>query len=229
MRLSTSGTQIIGFLFIFLLSLGTDHAQEADSRLDKFFNRFLDQRFAEHPLEATELGQHRFDDRLDDLSPGALKRSIEHLRATARALPREVDYRKLSRNGQIDYEILAQDLERSIWLEENTHPFEDDARIYNRFISDSVFLLLTQWRLPRETNIANAISRIRQIPNVIAAAELNLKHPHRPALETAIRQNRGSIAFYEKDIFQLAGETAQMQSLQGASSRAAEALRKYQT
>src|ERR1043165_634906 len=119
MRLSTSGTQLIAATFIFLLGLGTDHAQEADSQLDQFFHQFLDQRFAEHPLEATELGQHRFDDRLDDLSPGALSRSLEHLRATSRALPRQVDYQKLSRNGQIDYEIFAQDLGRSIWLEEN--------------------------------------------------------------------------------------------------------------
>jgi len=182
-----------------------------------------------HPLEATELGDHRFDSRLDDLSPDALKRSLAHLEQTLKQLPRQVKYASLDRDGQIDYEILEHDLQRAIWLQVNTKQFENDARIYNRYISDSVFLLLTQSRLPGETNIANAIGRIREIPAVIAAAKQNLKHPHRPALETAIRQNRGSIAFYQKDLFKMTEGSPQTSKLQAEAARAAASLKEYQT
>lgn len=61
-----------------------------------------------------------------------------------------------------------------------------DPRVYNAYISDSVYLLLAQSTLPKETNIANCRSRMDQIPRVIAAAKENLQHPARPLLETAI-------------------------------------------
>ena len=59
-------------------------------------------------------------------------------------MPRKIDHAKLSRGGQIDFEIFKHDLTRSLWLAENSDPFEDDPRIYNEYISDSVYLLLTQ-------------------------------------------------------------------------------------
>src|SRR5882672_2469850 len=148
-------------------------ALAADSQLESFFRRYLDERFALHPMEATQLGDHRFDDKLDDLSPAALERSLQHLKKTRAQLRKEIDRTKLSRDGQIDFDIFDHELESSIWLHENTKPFADNPRAYNEYISDSVFLLLTQSRLPKETNIANAIARMKQIPNVVAAAKVN--------------------------------------------------------
>ena len=42
-----------------------------DAKLAAFFTAYLDAEFARHPLAATRAGDHRFDDRLDDLSPAA--------------------------------------------------------------------------------------------------------------------------------------------------------------
>ena len=63
---------------------------------------------------------------------------------------------KLSRAGQIDFEILQQDLERRLWLAENTRPFESDPRIYSSYINDSTYLILTQSTQPLETNVASS-------------------------------------------------------------------------
>ena len=106
--------------------------------------------------------------------------------------------------GQIDFDIFRNELVYSLWLAENLRPFERDARVYNDRISDSTFLLLTQSTLAKETNVANCIARMAQIPQVVVAAKESLRNPTRPILETAIRQNRGAIAYYEKGIFQLA-------------------------
>jgi len=211
-----------------LYTAGSLNAAEAEDKLNAFFKEYLEQRFVLHPVDATHLGDHRFDHLLDDLSPSARARSLAHTRTTLAALPKAAKYSELSRDGQIDYEIFRHDLITSIWLEENTKPFEEDPRLYNRYISDSVFLLLTQSRLPAETNIANCIARIRQIPKIIAAARENMREPHRPALETAIRQNRGSIGFYERDLFKMTGQTPQLPALKAEADRAAEVLREYQ-
>src|SRR5439155_1948286 len=210
------------------IGYGMSHAQEADSKLEDFFRQYLEQQFRFHPLDATRLGDHRFDHLMDDLSSDARARALVHTRKTLEELPKQVKYAQLSRDGQIDFEILQHELLTSIWLEENTYPFEENPRLYNEYLSDSVFLLLTQSRLPKETNIANCLARMARLPEVTAAAKANLRNPPRPVLDTAIRQNRGAISFYEKDIFELIGDSPQLAALKSASERAATVLKEYQ-
>ena len=203
-------------------------AQDQDARLYGFFQQYLDAHFREQPMEATRLGDHRFDNLLDDLSRPAREAWLAHARQTLEALPRQADYARLSRAGQIDFEIFQQDLTRSIWLAQNTRPFEEDPRVYGDYISDSVYLLLTQSTLPPETNIANCLARMALIPRVVAAARENLRNPARVCLETAIRQNQGAIGFYERDLFRFAGKTPQLTTLKSAAARVADCLRGYQ-
>ncbi len=200
----------------------------AEARLTNFFRRYLDERFAMHPLEATQLGDHRFDHLLDDLSPAALERSLDHLKKTRSTLPKEINRRQLSRGAQIDFEIFEHELEASIWSRENLNRFAQDPRTYNEYIGDSVFLLLTQSRLPKETNVANSIARMRQMPKIVAAAKQNLRNPPRPVLENAIRQNKGSIGFYQRDLFELVGETEQSSLLKAEAARVVPVLQDYQ-
>lgn len=217
------------FLTFVLTCLVSQVLAQEDAALEQYFHRYLEVHFEQQPLEATSLGDHRFDHLLDDLSRPALERNLQFTRSTLKELPKKIDYKKLSRNAQIDFEIFQHDLERSLWLDENTRPFETNPRLYNQYISDSVFLLLTQSRLPKETNIANCISRIGQIPKIVAAARENLKNPPRPVLETAIRQNKGSIAFYEQDIFEFIGDSPQKQELQAACAKVIPVLKEYQS
>ena len=203
-------------------------AQDMDKKLNAFFRDYLETEFRDQPLEATQLGDHRFDSQLDDLSHEAIEARRVRAGETLAALPQRIEYAQLSRNSQIDYEIFRQDLTRSIWLAENLHPYEEDPRVYGEYLSDSVYLLLTQSTLPKETNIANCLARMELIPRVVAAAKDNLRHPARPLLETAIRQNRGSIAFYEKDIFEFAGKTPQLAALKASAQRVAACLKDYQ-
>ena len=199
-----------------------------DEKLQAFFKSYLEQHFRQQPLDATVLGDHRFDRYLDDVSAPARARWLTLARDTLKELPKRVDYNKLTRDSQIDFEILRHSLETQIWLTENTKPFEDDARTYGAYLNDSVYLLLTQSTLPKETNVANCIARMAEMPRIIAAARETLKHPPKPVLETAIRQNRGAISFYEKEIFELAGDTKQSAALKAAAAKAAAQLKEYQ-
>jgi uncharacterized protein (DUF885 family) len=203
-------------------------AQDADAKLNTFFKQYLDESFRLRPLEATRLGDHRFDNLLDDLSPEARKTWVEHSRKTLEELPKQVDYQKLSRDGKIDFEILQHQLTASIWLAENIRPFEKDPRAYNDYINDSVYMLLTQSTLPRETNITNCIARMKRIPQVVAEAKRSLQNPPAVVTDTAIRQNQGAIGFYERDMFQLVGDTPQLDALKAAAKPVVESLKQYQ-
>ncbi len=199
-----------------------------DEKLTAFFKSYLDEHFRQQPLEATRLGDHRFDARLDDISPPARESWVALARKTLKELPKAVDYKKLTRDGQIDFEIFQHDLETQIWLTENTHPFQEDPRTYGGYINDGVYLLLTQSTLPKEKNVANCIARMAEIPRIVATAKQTLTHPPKSILETAIRQNRGAIGFYEQEVFQLAGETPQLDPLKAAAAPVAAQLKEYQ-
>ena len=203
-------------------------AQGEDAKLYAFFQHYLEGHFRQQPLDATRLGDHRFDHLLDDLSRPAREGWVAHARQTLEALPRQVDSARLTRAGQIDFAIFQHDLARSLWLAENTHPFEEDPRVYGDYLSDSVYLLLTQSTLPPETNIANCLARMALFPRVVAAARQNLRNPPRALLETALRQNQGAIAFYERDLFQFAGKTPQLTALKSAAAGVVACLKDYQ-
>ncbi|RPF92024.1 MAG: DUF885 domain-containing protein, partial [Roseibacillus sp. TMED18] len=143
-------------------------------------------------------------------------------------LTSEINRDDLSRSAQIDLEVFQHHLEEQIWLAEHIPAFEEDPRSYNHYLSGSVYSLLTQSSLPHEENVSNVIARIRQLPEVVAEARRTLTNPPLPVLETSINQNRGVIGFYEKGIYELAGDSPQCTELKKVADDLLVHLRAYQ-
>lgn len=199
-----------------------------DEALHAFFQTYLETTFNQRPTWATALGDHRFDDQLDDVSPATREEWTVHTRRTLEALPQRVAYETLTRTGQIDYEIFEHALRRSLWMAEHTHPFEEDPRVYGRLLGGAVYPLLSQSTLPRETNITHALARMKRMPLVLQSARESLDQPPRVVVETAIKQNRGAIRFFEENLFTLVGETPQQAALAAAAAEVVEALGAHQ-
>jgi uncharacterized protein (DUF885 family) len=214
-------------LILFLLA--TPAIADEDQKLAAFFRDYLEEFMKNNPLDASKLGEHRYDDRLDDLSPKARAANLQRHKEALANLPKAVAFDRLSSEGKIDYQILRDSLTRTVWLAENTDPFERDPRGYNEYIADSVFLILTQSTVEKAKAVRAAASRIEQIPKVVRAARQSLKDPPKVFVETAIKQDRGSIAFYESGIFELTGETPGVSVLAGPCRAAVTALKDYQT
>ncbi len=214
--------------FVCLSSSAPALGQTADEKLQAFFKAHLEETFKLRPLDATILGDHRFDHLLDDISAAAREGWLRQQKKSLENLLTNFSESDLSMDSQVDYAILRDDLIRNIWLAENTKPFEEDPRTYGSYINDSVYSLLTQSTLPKEKNIENAISRMKQIPRIVAIAKQTIQNPPRTVLDTAILQNRGAISFYEKGLFDLVGDTPQIEPLKQAASTIAEELKTYQ-
>ena len=215
-------------LWVGASGLGADQGQpDEDARLAAFFQAYLDEAFRAEPLMATRLGDHRFDDKLDDLSPEARAANVERDRRALGELPGKVDHNRLSRGGQIDYEILSQHLTRAVWLAETFRPFEDDPRTYGDYLTESVYLLLTQSSLPRATNVRNALARMAEVPRVVETARKTIGRPPRVKVETAVRQTKGAIDFYKDDLYTLAGTPPGAGELGARAGQAIQALEGY--
>ncbi|HEY7158335.1 MAG TPA: hypothetical protein VH575_30600, partial [Gemmataceae bacterium] len=86
-----------------LVTLSSAQAESEEERLTAFFKAYLEEAFRLRPLEATRLGDHRFDHLLDDISAKARAGWADHYRQTLDELPKKIAYAKLSRPAQIDY------------------------------------------------------------------------------------------------------------------------------
>lgn len=225
--------RILLFALILILiaqPLAQSHLQPdtEDAKLEKLFKQYIDAEFKLYPLSATHAGNHDYDDKLDDVSPKARQAAIERTRKMLAELPKAIDTKKLSRSAHIDFEIWEHQLKKRLWLAENTDRYANDPRVYNAYITDSVYSLLTQSTLPQPVNVRNAIARIAQIPKVIAAAKESIKSPPAVLTEVAIKQNKGAITFYERGIFDLAGEDAKNADLRKACKTLVPVLKEYQ-
>ena len=200
-----------------------------DAKLERHFKAYLNAEFKHRPLEATRAGNHDYDDKLDDVSPQARQAGIERTRIALANLGKVIDYQKLTRSGQIDFEIWQHELKKELWLADNTIRFENDPRAYNDYITESVYSLLTQSTLPQPVNVRNAIARIAQIPKVVQAAKTSLKHPPgRAGRRLRAQANRGAIAFYERGIYELAGDDAANPDLKKVCKALVPVLTDYQ-
>src|SRR5690349_18809827 len=111
-RSMMKSTWLVATLVI-ALGMAQASAQSAeDQKLEAFFKQYLDEHFRQRPLDATQLGDHRFDNLLDDISPAARAGWTSFTRKTLKELPQQVNYAALSRDGQIDFEIFQHELEK---------------------------------------------------------------------------------------------------------------------
>jgi len=218
-------SHLLAVVFLLLLVLP---AVAADADLEQFFRQYLDADAKVHPVEASRLGDYRHADRMNDLSPKARAADGEAVVALLARLEKEIDPSTLTRSGRIDFEIFRHSLRTAIWLNANTNPFAEDPRVWNEYLVDSVFLLLTQTTMEKEKAIRTAAARMEFIPRVVAQAKESLKNPFKTHLETAIRQNKGAIAFYEKGIFEITGETPGISVLAKPAKAAVAALQDHQ-
>jgi uncharacterized protein (DUF885 family) len=198
-----------------------------DAKLAAYFRTYLDEEMKHRPSYATFLGDHRFDNRLEDLTPAAQKAADERAKKALDGLKAEVDYGKLTRFGQIDFEILEHELKKSLWISEHERPYETNPLVYNEAITGSIYTMLTQSTTPKERNIRLAAERIAFVPRVVAAAKASLKDPPRIWVEVAIQRNKGAISFYEKGIFEITSET-QGSELHAACRQILPSLHEYQ-
>ena len=201
--------------------------QTEEIKLETWFKGYIEQVMVDEPMTATRLGDHRFDDRLEDLSPDARLMRLNRDKKALADLPQAVNYKSLKRASQVDYEILSRYLESRIWLSENFKTFEEDPRVWGEYLTDSVYLPLVQSTLPKATKLKNAMKRMELIPSVVDIARKTIKNPPKAKTQTAILQTQGAIDFYSKEIYLITGRPANDAELTAKSKPIINALAKH--
>ena len=215
-------------LIAFLTTTASAQTPDAETaKLEAWYKNYLETVMREEPMTATRLGDHRYDDRLEDLSANARKARLDRDKAALAGLAQTVDYKKLPRQAQVDYEILARSFEARIWLTENFKTFEEDPRVWGEYLTESVYLPLVQSTLPKDQNYANALKRMKYIPTIVDVARATITTPPKVKTQTAILQTQGAIDFYSGEIYLVTGKPKTDAELSAATGPVIEALKKH--
>jgi hypothetical protein len=129
MKMRLRGLPALGLLLGSWVCVAAASAE--DAALDRFFRQHLEAEFRLRPTLATELGDHRFDDQLDEVSAAARARWPEATKAALEELPRRVEFSRSVPAGQVDYRILEHHLRYSLWMHEHFDPYVTDPRSYS--------------------------------------------------------------------------------------------------
>jgi uncharacterized protein (DUF885 family) len=164
----------------------------AEAAFAELARRTLDFWFTRSPVFATQMGEHRHDSELDDVSAASREQSLAATRKLLAELE-AIDRTRLSRENQIDAAILANQLEYDVWRSAVLQDWAWDPLLYNSLAGDALYVPATREYAPLPERLQTVIARMEKIPALLAQARANLD-PARvplPHAQTVSKQNPG--------------------------------------
>jgi uncharacterized protein (DUF885 family) len=182
-----------------------------DAAFAALSKRFLDEGLALSPVSATQIGDHRFDSEIDDLSEAGRKKALDWNKALLADLDK-LDANKLSRENQADALILRNQLQGTIWDLETMQSWAWDPQLYNSLAGGAIYNLMAREFAPMPERLKSAAARMEKLPTLLAQARENLDPARVPKThaDTVAKQNKGMLSlidtFITPNAEQLAGE-----------------------
>ncbi len=183
----------------------------ADVRFAEFSTAFLDRWLALYPVAATQLGDHRFDAELDDLSEAGQAKIVSVARALLTELD-AIDSTKLSRDNQVDALIARNQLEADIWSVKTLEAWRWDPQVYSQLAGSALYNLMARDYAPMPQRLNAATARMEKLPALFAQMRKNLDVARVPKIhaETVAKQHAGVLSlvdqFLTPNAAQLEGE-----------------------
>ena len=178
-----------------------------DSVFEQLARRYVDEVTAYSPVSATHLGDHRYDDALDDVSSEARQRKAAFCRAMLdelEAIPRD----GLSRANQVDAAVLAHRLRAELWHIEVLREWTWNPMSCTALAGNAVYGLVARDFAPLADRLRCAAARMEQIPRMLAQGRAEIDVPRVPKIhaQTAVKQNPGVTTVIETMIRPHVGE-----------------------
>ncbi len=204
---------------------------QADARFSDLSKRALEGWLQLSPVSATQIGEHRYDGEIDDLSAEGRQKSLDFSRKMLAELA-AMDVSKLSRENQVDAAILRNQLEYDAWGTETLQAWAWDPQVYSGLAGGALYNLMAREFAPLPDRLKSAITRMEKIPTLLAQARANLDPARVPKIhaETVARQNAGILSIVDSFITPHAKELpeADQQRLAAATESLKKAVEEHQ-
>lgn len=170
----------------------------ADAAFTDLSARALEGWFQLSPVSATQIGDHRLDGELDDLSEAGRARGLEFSQGILAEL-QALDVSALSRENQVDAAILRNQLQYDIWNAQTLQGWAWDPQLYSGLAGQAIYGLMAREFAPLPERLKSATARMQKIPALLAQARANLDPARVPKVhaETVARQNAGVLGIVD--------------------------------
>src|SRR5580698_4164185 len=192
---------------------------------------FSDVVFHFGPSNATLLGFHQYDTKLEDYSRVGVEAEIAALRGydgKFDAFPGD----GLDESTQGDLAIVRDNIKGNLLELETVRGWEKNPDTYSSGITNSAFVLMERDFAPVDERLRSLIAREKLMPAVFAAARQNLKNPPRIYTEIALEQLPDIISFFQHDVpdaFKGAKDPATVAEFHKTNAAVIAALESYQS
>jgi len=201
-----------------------------DQQFEALAQRYLQESPEQSPVNATGLGDHRFDNRLDDVSAAGWQNRAVFTEIYLSALA-PIDATKLSRANQVDALLLRHDLEYDRWRIQTLEDWKWNPLTYTRLAGDGLYNLIARDFAPLPERLKNANARLDELPRFLAQVREVLDPARVPKVhaETAARQNQGLLSILDEVTKQAAALPAEDQDkLKASIAKARSAINQHQ-
>lgn len=211
-------------------AVAADSAQ-ADAAFADLSKRALDGWLQLSPVSATQIGEHKYDGQIDDLSAEGRKKILDFSKRTLAELD-AMGASKLSRENQVDAAILRNQLRSDIWNIETLQGWAWDPQVYSGLAGGAIYSVMAREFAPLPQRIQSATERMEEIPALLAQARANLDPARVPKVhaETVAKQNAGILSIVDAFITPHAKELpdAQQKRLTAATEALKKAVEEHQ-
>ncbi|MEQ8276661.1 MAG: DUF885 domain-containing protein [Deltaproteobacteria bacterium] len=191
------------YLPLLLLATACAHAKPSSTAPDATFDAIADahlkQLYATHPIWATSLGVHDYDDALPDLSAQAVAQRTTAIEALLERLattePTTLDDRRRLDHRVLEYALRAEHFELT-QVQGHLH----DPMVYNRIAARAIASLIDRRFAPTPTRVTSATKRLTELPRVFEQARANLGDVPQLWTELAIKSTAGTVSFLREDV-----------------------------
>ncbi|MGA7350140.1 MAG: DUF885 domain-containing protein [Acidobacteriaceae bacterium] len=168
------------------------------------FRALADQYFSDvvfhfGPTNATQIGFHQYDTKLEDYSRAGVESEIAALRGYEQKFD-SFPAAGLDESTQGDLAIMRDNIKGNLLELETIRGWEKNPDNYSSGITNSAFVLMERDFAPVDERLRSLIAREKQMPAVFTAARQNLKNPPRIYTEIALEQLPDIISFFQSDV-----------------------------
>jgi len=186
----------------------------------------LDDLLADNPERATDVGDHRFDDRLTDRTVEG-RRAARDRAAAHRSALAAVDTTALDPEDAVDATVLAGVLDREVFAIDELAEHTWNSLAYN--LGEALHPLLTREVPALPDRLRSIAARLDAFTDVVATARRQLVRPPHVHVETALLQHAGTVGMVRDEVSRLlAGEPGLRGVVEPAQQRALAALAEHE-
>jgi uncharacterized protein (DUF885 family) len=170
-----------------------------DSAFGTLVKDILENHYRRHPSQATDLGIHRYDDQIEDLSKTGIAGELEAAK-TFRSKLASIDPATLTSGNALDREQLLHTFDERILELDAIKMWSKDPDGYSGAITNAAYVIMKRAYAPAQVRLASLIAREKKMPAALENARVNIDHAVPIYTQIAIEQIDGNISFFQNDV-----------------------------